>query len=340
MNPKITASTFYRASIACLAAAGLFSLAYYLLATKPLTNQAFTRQHQILKTNQKIIDNWWDDEIVTIHSDLNNPEIISRSLLILQARRQSRSTFTSPLSTGLRDELNGSLQNRNSVSLLTRGGIVVFSTTRQKLGMYQPLKNTTTSLELHELQTTPLNFFTDSESGLPSISVALPINDQEKIRRGFLAIDLNLNRLNSLIRIVPEQQSHGQRFQPPVHAYLAARTTLEHVTHIAPPNSQAHSAINPHHFEPLNSVGIQRALEGQSGQGLYLDPKSRPTVGVYEYLPTFRTALLVESLQRDVYMPARKQARIIFASGVLISVTLSLAGFLVSRRSKEPHVSV
>jgi hypothetical protein len=219
--------------------------------------------------------------------------------------------------------------------LLTRGGIVVFSTDPQKLGRYQPLKNTTTSLELHELRTTPLNFFRNSDSGLPSISVALPIRNGEQKRLGFLAIDLNLNRLNTLIGIDHQQQLEGQRLQPPMEAYLAARTTLEHVTHIAPPNLTTDYAIKTYTFKSLNSVGIQNALNGQSGQGLYLNPNSRPSIGVYQYLPNFRTALLVESLQRDVYTPARKHASIVFLSGIIISIALSFVGFLISHSTPD-----
>lgn len=316
----------------------MIALTYYILATKPLTQQALAQQHQILKINHDRIKGWWDAEVGNIREDLNNPEIISYSQLILRAKRQSRLTFKSPLSISLSRALNRHSLNRNSVSLLTKGGIVVFSTAQQKLGMYQPLNQTTTSLEPDQLSTKPLKFFTDSTSGKPAISMALPIQGDDQNRLGFLAIDLNLHRMNELVKTNNGHLSHKMEFKPPIQAYLAARTTLKHVTLIAPPASFPTSTIpastiKPYQFKPLHSIGIQKALDGQSGQGLYLNPYSQPTIGVFEYLPNFRTALLVETLQRDVYTAARRKASIIFISGLSISLGLFFAGLL------SPHAS-
>lgn len=324
MAIMITKSTLRKASIACLATTSTIALGYYLLNTKPLTQLALERQSEILKHHQERIENWWEAEVRNIENDLNNPEIISPSLLILQAKRQTRSRLKSPLSITLSTALERNSLNRKSVSLLTRGGIVVFSTASERIGMYQPLKNTTTSLELGQLKTTPLNFFTDSDTGLPSISVALPISDSEQKRLGFLAIDLDLSRINGLLHSEsPKVSNPASKASAPIEAYLAARTTLEHITHIAPPTASIPATgSKPYQFEPLNSLGIQKALDGQAGQGLYLNTKSQPTIGVYGYLPTFRTALMVESLQHSVYLPARRRASYIFYSGVFISLAL------------------
>lgn len=335
MSMHRSRAALYRASIACLASASTISLAYYLLATKPLTKQALTDQQEILRINRGRVKGWWDAEVNNVREDLSSPEILNRSQLILRAKRHSRLNFRSPLSIGLSMALNQNSSNRKSVSLLTKGGIIVFSTAQAKLGMYQPLNQTTTSLELDELSTRPLKFFTDANSGLPAVSVALPINDANQKRLGFLGIDFNLSRLNEVIRVDSQHRLRKNKIQPAIRAYLAARTTLEHVTLIAPPASFPASATNSYQFKPLDSVGIQRALDGCAGQGLYLNTDSQPTIGVYEYLPNFRTALLVESLQHDIYKPARDQATLVFASGIFISISLFLAGIMIPYRPKS-----
>ena len=83
-------------------------------------------------------------------------------------------------------------------------------------------------------------------------------------------------------------------------------------------------------------MGIRKALDGNAGQGLYLNSAGMPVIGVYKYLPNFRTALLVESRQKDIYAPARNMALEIFEVGVLLSLLSLGVGLLVDRNANEP----
>ena len=212
---------------------------------------------------------------------------------------------------------------------MTKGGIVVFSTDHDKYAAYQPLKNTTTSLELQELASTPLNFFTNSNTGLPSISVALPIYIGPKKKAGFFAIDLNLRKLNNQITDqAPSSKDAQLPGSSPIKSYLVARTSLDQATFIAPP------AQSPpdYEFKPLDSVGIRKALDGNSGEGFYLNSEGVPVIGIYQYLPNFRTALLVESRQKDIYASSRKMGLQIFEAGALLSLLSLGMGILVERK--------
>ena len=319
MTLSLTKQQLLRLSVAGIGISSLISIGSYLLQTGPLTQQALIQQRQLLSINRNRIAQWWQKEVRRVEKNLQNPEIIQPSLVILQAKRQLRSNKNSAASLGLRDELARHNANRNSVSLLTKGGIVVFSTDHQRLGMYQPLKNTTTSLELSELGTSPLNFFTDSISNQPSISVALPISTGEEKRAGFLAIDLNLRQLTAQLTSNIRNQKTENQQQVKVETYLAARTTLDRITLIAPPRELTREQAKRFSFDPLESIGLRRALDGASGEGLYLNSASQPVIGVYAALPNFRSALMVESLQHQVYAPARHQSLLIFLTGLILS---------------------
>ena len=326
--------TFWiKLSVATLASSSVISLVTYLVANVPLGAQALTNQQAILNEKQGRVAQWWKKEVNAIRKDLQNPNLVERSLTILQAKRHSRADINSANSLALEAILSKHEQNRNSASLLTKGGIVVFSTDHDKFAAYQPLKNTTTSLDLEELPSTPLNFFTNSISGLPSISVALPIYTGPKKKAGFLAIDLNLRQLNDQIAdAAPVNKKTRQNGSVPVTSYLVARTSLDKATYIAPP---AQSPPN-YEFKPLDSVGIRKALDGNSGKGYYLNSEGLPVIGVYKYLPNFRTALLVESRQKDIYVSARKMALEIFEVGVLLSLLSLGVGLLVDRNQNQP----
>jgi hypothetical protein len=326
--------TFWiKLSVATLASSSIISLVTYLAANGPLGAQALTNQEAILNEKQGRIAQWWKGEVKAIGKDLQNPKLVERSLTILQAKRHSRADIKSANSLALEAILANHQQNRNSASLLTKGGIVVFSTDHDKFAAYQPLKNTTTSLDLEELPSTPLNFFTNSISGLPAISVALPIYTGPTKKAGFLAIDLNLGKLNDQIADpAPASKKTKLNGPAPVESYLVARTSLDKATYIAPPaQSPADYA-----FKPLDSVGIRKALDGNSGQGYYLNSEGKPVIGVYKYLPNFRTALLVESRQKDIYTSARKMALEIFEVGVLLSLLSLGVGLLVDQNAKHP----
>ena len=326
--------TFWiKLSVATLASSSVISLVTYLVANVPLGAQALTNQQAILNEKQGRVAQWWKKEVNAIRKDLQNPNLVERSLTILQAKRHSRADINSANSLALEAILSKHEQNRNSASLLTKGGIVVFSTDHDKFAAYQPLKNTTTSLDLEELPSTPLNFFTNSISGLPSISVALPIYTGPKKKAGFLAIDLNLRQLNDQIAdAAPVNKKTRQNGSVPVTSYLVARTSLDKATYIAPP---AQSPPN-YEFKPLDSVGIRKALDGNSDEGYYLNSEGLPVIGVYKYLPNFRTALLVESRQKDIYVSARKMALEIFEVGVLLSLLSLGVGLLVDRNQNQP----
>ena len=328
-----SSSFWIKLSVATLASSSAISLVTYLAANGRLGAQALTQQQAILNVKQGRIEKWWEGEVKDIGNDLQNPKLVDNSLAILQAKRHTRAEITSANSLSLEAILSNHELNRNSASLLTKGGIIVFSTDRKKYADYQPLKNTTTSLDLEELPSKPLNFFTNSISGLPSISVALPIYTGPKKKAGFLTIDLNLSKLNEQIADpAPINKKTHQSGSAPVASYLVARTSLDKATYIAPP---AQSPPN-YEFEPLDSVGIRKALDGNSGQGLYLNSAGMPVIGVYKYLPNFRTALLVESRQKDIYAPARNMALEIFEVGILLSLLSLGVGLLVDRNGNQP----
>jgi hypothetical protein len=328
-------SFWLQLSVATLASASAISLATYNLSNIPLTSQAIAKQKLILDENQSRISKWWQSEVENIGQDLSNPELLSRSLNVLQAKRHSRSDITSQNSQALESILSTHSKNRNSTSLLTKGGIVVFSTNHKKYAAYQPLKNTTTTLELFELTRKPLNFFTDSVTSLPSISVALPIYTKAKARAGFLAIDLNLRMLNKQVLNISKNSQGSPDIAGAHKSYLVARTSLGQATFIAPPDSVQAS----YKFEPLESAGIAMALDGISGQGLYLNSDGIPVIGVYQFLPNFRTALLVERPQSEVFASSRRKALTIFESGVVISLGFLLVGIIIGRRQNNLVIS-
>ena len=83
-------------------------------------------------------------------------------------------------------------------------------------------------------------------------------------------------------------------------------------------------------------MGIRKALDGNSGQGFYLNSEGIPVIGVYQYLPNFRTALLVESRQKDIYASSRQMALRIFETGVILSLISLAISMVIGKKQAEP----
>jgi len=125
-------SFWIKLSVATLASSSVISLVTYLVANGRLEAQALTQQQAILNVKQDRIAKWWEEEVKDIAKDLQNPKLANHSLTILQAKRHSRKEITLANSLSLEAILSNHVRNRNSASLPTKGGIVVFSTDHNK----------------------------------------------------------------------------------------------------------------------------------------------------------------------------------------------------------------
>jgi hypothetical protein len=58
-------------------------------------------------------------------------------------------------------------------------------------------------------------------------------------------------------------------------------------------------------------------------------------IGIYQYLPNFRTALLVESRQKDIYASSRTMGLQIFEVGAALSLLSLGMGLLVDKKDNQ-----
>ncbi|MEB3269479.1 MAG: PDC sensor domain-containing protein, partial [Leptolyngbya sp.] len=85
------------------------------------------------------------------------------------------------------------------IDILTNGGIVVFSTDPEQVGIYKGLGNNITYFELDQSNFVP-NIYTSAITGQPTITLATPILDEAGQRQAVIAITLNLDAINQVIR--------------------------------------------------------------------------------------------------------------------------------------------
>jgi PAS domain S-box-containing protein len=166
--------------------------------------------------------------------------------------------------------------------------------------------------------------YTSSLTGKPTITIATPLFNVSKRRVGVLAAHLSLERVD---RIILESTALGQSGE----TYLIDRSKNF--------VSQAR-LLQADYPEGLHSLGIDSALQGKDGYGLYLNYKGIPVIGVYRWIDDQNVALLVEIPQSDAFSQARVLASGVMLVGILISIVLAGGVYLLARQIARPILAI
>ena len=164
---------------------------------------------------------------------------------------------------------------------------------------------------------------TSSLTGKPTITVATPLFDRSGQRIGIVAANLNLERLD---RIVLPATGLGKTGA----SYLVGKN-----------GHFVHEAMNTGTFAAgVSSTGIDRAIAGNSGRGLYGNYQGVPVIGSYRWLDEVGAGLVAEQDQHAAFAPARTLAVTIGGVGLLVAGLLAIGTYLASRRIARPILAI
>ena len=216
--------------------------------------------------------------------------------------------------------------NLQEISILSEGGIVLFSTNEQLQNKYQPLGATTTYFTADETAIKP-TFYSSPITSEATVTFATPILDPSNQRIAVLSVTLDLQEVDDLIR---ERTGLGETGQ----TYLVGRLERKN-TFIASGLTTEDRFVNG-----VSSFGIDAATKGTDGSGLYENYEGIPVLGRYRWLENENLALLAEIDQREAFAPARVLARNIALIGLLFTGLLLAGVYWVSRRITKPVLAI
>ncbi len=228
-------------------------------------------------------------------------------------------------------ELSGFAQVKPSlqeISLLTTGGIVTLSTNKAKEKTYQPLGTTTTYFTQNQSAAVIPTFYTSPITRKSAITFATPIFDQSGERLGVLAVDLDLQGIDDIIR---EKTGLGETGE----TYLIGRLGNRNVF-----ISQQGDQVDTSTLQAVNSFGIDQATQGNEGLGLYRNYKGIPVIGAYVWMTNQNLALLAEMSQAEAFKPAQRLLKEILQIGLSAALFLLIIIYLISRRITQPILGI
>ncbi len=213
--------------------------------------------------------------------------------------------------------LNGALVESPDVlefAILSNvGGKVLLSTTPEHEGNFHV---TDTFFTESRLGTTYVqNVYFSPSLNKTTITIATPV-----AQKGVLVAHLNLDRLDW---IVLERSGLGSTGE----AYLVDSLNVF--------VSKARTAQGEF-LRGVHTEGIDRALSGEDGRGLYTNYRGTPVIGVYRWLEGQDMALLVEISEAEAIAPVVRFGYIL--AGISLAVMLVAGGvtYLLSRQISEP----
>ena len=312
--------SFLLLSLVIVSLVGYFA---YVQATGALKQSVFDRLEAVSTLKEDGFDHWVDDQ-------LQNEVMIAWMPVV---REQTGTLLSTPWSdpnhqmayTSLSEYLNLVVTQTSyseEMFILDLNGTVVVSTDKTHEG--QSLASAPFFSE-GQSKTFVQNVYLSPVTGRPIITIVTPIFDSQGRRIGVLASHLSLARID---RIILERTGLGTSGE----TYLVDRShTIISETSVL---KQGLSA------DKVYSEGIDSALQGGRGTGLYRNYAGISVIGVYRWNDDRKVALIAEMSQEEAFAPARQLALTIVALGMILSITLAIGMYLLARQITRPILAI
>lgn len=201
------------------------------------------------------------------------------------------------------------------------GGKILLSTNKSREGEYRVRDKYFTE---GRVKTFVQNVYPSSVTGKPTMTVSTPLFNSQGQRIGILGTHLNLEKMD---RIVLEQTGLGKSGE----TYLVDKFNL----------FVSGERYGREQFpRGVHTQGIDAALQGKNGGGLYLNYAGIPVIGYYRWLKNRELALLVEMHQQEAFAPARELAWRIFLVGLVAVGLLGIGVYLLARQIARPILAI
>ncbi|MGD1699026.1 sensor histidine kinase [Dapis sp. BLCC M229] len=300
-------------------------------ARASLKESVFDRLNFAAQLKEKELNFWVLDRRKNIIALAELPEINNQAKILLTSKKSSPEYESSQasLQTSLKSFATniGSLQE---IFILSRSSRILVSSNSKKVGKYQPL------VQYSEVTKSPTdnlisNFYRSAETGKPMITFAIPILSENGKKLGMFATHLNLDRIDSIIR---EQAGLGETAETYLVGNIGSSLSRRNVFVSA-------TKFGSEEFpDSISSQAINAAINGKNGQGLYINYKGVPVIGVYRWLEYQDLALLAEIEQTEAFAPARHLASSILLIGLTLALVMAVAMLLLGRQIVRPILAI
>lgn len=226
--------------------------------------------------------------------------------------------------------LTGSKADVLSVSILDAAGQVILSTDRAQEGTrvadVEPSAARAMGVVTGAQQpdAAVVQSLHASPAGTPTITISAPLRQSNGELGGVMMARLNVERMDA---ILSERTGLG-------------RSGITYVVNRKGRFATA-SGFGLSNFPAnMHSQGIDAAIAGNDGTGLYMNYAGVPVVGVYRWLDDLDVALLAELNQSEASQAARQLALSMLLAGLVLAAVITVGVILLARHITRPILAI
>jgi signal transduction histidine kinase/DNA-binding response OmpR family regulator len=279
----------------------------YFRAREALKQAAFDRLNVAATLKEEEITRWFEDQQRDFLLTTQMPDIQANLDILLNSSLSQEKQQAYKVLFAYLTKVTQIKPSFREIFILDRSNKIILSSNQEREGNYEILANITYIKQVEIGTNFAPIFYVSPLTGKPAITLAKPLED----RQGMILVDLDLERIDRIVRQKTGLGVTGETYL--VGSLISQNTFLAG-------NWQSTQAFP----DGVNSAGIDAAMSGMSGYGLYRNYAKSPVLGVYRWLNEQDIALLVEINQKEAFEPASKLASDIVTVGLM-----SVLGLLV-----------
>jgi signal transduction histidine kinase/HAMP domain-containing protein len=282
--------------------------------------QELTSKLTAVTTLKKAQIQQWITERSRSLAVLSSKPDVQQAAMTLLTQHPSSAAYDTAY-THLRDSLRAELTQDTGFAdfLLLRGE----DSDEPLLEVMAPHKQVSTDTTWPEVSLTSDNRHVSLSSLVPTLNVTYSIPGPEGEALGLLVGRLDLTVLDQIMTDSTELGETGE-------------------TYLFTPGGQSIPALatDDDTLLPafLHSQGIDAALAGHSGSGLYDNYAGQPVIGAYRWLPELQAALLAEQAQAEAFAPEDALATMLVGTTLAVALLTTLLAAVVTRQITRPIV--
>ncbi|WP_019508669.1 hybrid sensor histidine kinase/response regulator [Pleurocapsa sp. PCC 7319] len=279
----------------------------YFRARGALKQAAFDRLSVAATLKEQEIARWFEDQQRDFLQTTEMPDVQANLNILLNSSLTKEKQQAYQVLAYYLTRVNQIKPNLREIFILDRSNKIILSTNKEREQEYEILANITYIEQVEIGANFAPIFYVSPVTGKPAITLAKPLEN----RQGMILVDLDLERIDQIVR---EKTGLGESGESYLVGSLISKNSF-----IAG-KSESSQAFP----DGINSAGIDAAMSGMSGYGLYRNYSQSSVLGVYRWLNEQDIALLVEISQEEAFDPARK-----LASAIVLVGLVSVLGLLI-----------
>ena len=319
-------------SILSLTIVALVTSLAFVQARETLKQSVFRRLGTASNLKEKELNRWLSDRRDTLFALSQLTELTTNAEILLTADK-STSAYTTAQNhlQQLLGDFTRHHPNYHEFFILAKGGRVLMSTHPENVGWYAVLNEYSDTTRRSKSGEFNANVYQSPLTNQPMITLTVPILDSQNQPLGILAVHLNLDYINDIIRT---DSGLG----------IASETYL--ITNLGSNFFNTNVFVSSEGFDSeefpdgVRSHGIDMAMLGNNGVGLYPNYREVPVIGVYRWLENQDMALLVELEQSEAFAPARQLSHSIFLVGLTLATLMAIGILILSHRAVSPILNI